>query len=723
MTMSTSPASSSGNGSETSTPFTLPARRIIFGGIDWSKLLLLAVAYSGTIVVAHWLAYLIRFEFHPPIDAQNLFWRTLQWALPVELGFLYVFGQFRSLLSYFSFPDANRIVFACAATGTISLGVWYATDGAHAPPRSIILLSFLLDTVGLIYVRVSFRKLREWQRGNGESGRADRRIAIFGAGDVGANLAKELLSRPDLGLLPVAFFDDNPAKWKMRIHGVPVLGRPELLVESKTRADEAVFAMPSAPGRRLREIVQVLSETHLRFSTVPSVEQMVNGTVRVSQIRPVELEDLLGRETINLQADRIRELVRGKVVMVTGAGGSIGSELCRQIASYSPRQLLLVERSEFLLFQIEQELIDLGLGSNITPLVVNITDPEQTGMVFRRFAPTVIFHAAAHKHVPMMEQQPAEAFANNTLGTRLLANLALTHNVERFVLISTDKAINPTNVMGATKRMAELYLQALQMEIRNKELGAAPLFAAANPVFVLGSGASSVAKPRQKGREKVIGSQDLQAEGQWSVDGRQKTEDRSQNPAPHTSGLTPPSAALPLTKFMAVRFGNVLGSSGSVIPTFKKQIAAGGPVTVTHPEMTRYFMTVNEAVGLVLQSATLGEGGEIFVLDMGQPMKIVDLARQLIELSGLNPDTDIEIRFTGLRPGEKLFEELNHNTENMTPTSHAKIMRFIGAPQPLDHLQAGLAVIQTAAATQEAAQVKLAIKALVPEYEPHLGVR
>ena len=405
--------------------------------------------------------------------------------------------------------------------------------------------------------------------------------------------------------------------------------------------------------------------------------------MKASQIRPVEIQDLLGREAINLQNDRIRELVQNKVVMVTGAGGSIGSELCRQIASYAPRQLLLVERSEFLLFQIEQELIDLGLASNITTLVADITDPERIEGIFQRFKPQVIFHAAAHKHVPMMEQQPAEAFANNTLGTRLLANIALAHRVEHFVLISSDKAINPTNVMGATKRMAELYLQALQ--------GKAPLLAAANPVCpvdaswhhgvrpsagaeanVHGSGASSVAKPR-------------------------------------------------LTKFMAVRFGNVLGSSGSVIPTFKKQIAAGGPVTITHPDMTRYFMTVNEAVGLVLQSATLGEGGEIFVLDMGLPMKISDLARQLIELSGLEPDTDIEIKYMGLRPGEKLFEELNHKTENMVATDHAKVMRFISQPQTLEQIQAGLDAVQKAGASGDSDQIKLAIQKVVPEYQPYLA--
>jgi len=566
----------------------------------------------------------------------------MQWTLPAELFSLLLFGQFRSLLSYFSLPDARRIVLACASASMVSLGVWYATKGQHASPRSIIILSFLLDTTALGSVRVGFRMLREGQKGNTKSNRPLRRIAIIGAGDVGANLAKEMKLRRDLRMYPVAFFDDDRAKWNTYVHGVPVVGRPELLTERKIQADEAVIAMPSASGRRIREVVQVFNDVGLRFETVPSMEQMVNGVVKASQIRPVQIEDLLGRERIDLETERIRELVRDKVVMVTGAGGSIGGELCRQIAGYYPLRLLLVERCEVQMFQIEQDLLDLGCGSQIVPLVADVLDCERMRGIFDRFRPQLIFHAAAHKHVPMMEHQPYEAFRNNTIGTKQLAKLSIEFGVERFVLISTDKAINPTNAMGATKRLAELYLQALQ---------------------------------RQNGTN---------------------------------------------TRFMAVRFGNVLGSSGSVIPTFKKQIAAGGPVTVTHPEITRYFMTVQEAVGLVLQSATQGQGGEIFVLDMGKLVKIVDVARQLIELSGLKPEIDVEIKITGLRPGEKLFEELNYNTENMVPTEHPKIMRFAGEPLPFEALQRGLLNIHEKAASRDANQVKLEIQKLLPEYKPFL---
>jgi FlaA1/EpsC-like NDP-sugar epimerase len=611
----------------------------------YTRVLLLVVIYIGAIVVAHWLAYLIRFEFHPPFEEQTLFWRTMQWTLPVELFSLLVFGQFRSLLSYFSLPDARRIVLACGLVCVVSLAVWYISKGQSAAPRSIIILGFVFDTAALGGVRLAFRILRERQKGSGWNNLPVRRIVIIGAGDVGANLAKEMKLRRDLRMYPIAFFDDDRAKWNTHLHGVPVIGRPELLAEGKIFADEAIIAMPSASGRRIREVVQVFNEVHLRFETVPSMEQMVNGVVKASQIRAVQIEDLLGRERINLETERIRELVRDKVVVVTGAGGSIGSELCRQIATYGPSRLLLVDRCEVQMFQIEQELVDTALGSHVVPLVADILDCERMRGIFEQFRPQLVFHAAAHKHVPLMEHQPFEAFRNNTMGTKQMAKLSVEFGIERFVLISTDKAINPTNAMGATKRMAELYLQALQQH---------------------------------------NGSQ---------------------------------------TRLMAVRFGNVLGSSGSVIPTFKKQIAAGGPVTVTHPDVTRYFMTVQEAVALVLQSATQGKGGEIFVLDMGKLVRIIDVARQLIELSGLKPEIDVEIRFTGLRPGEKLFEELNYTTENMVPTEHPKIMRFTGDPLAFEVLRQGLLNINERAARMDANQVKLEIQKLVPEYRPHIATK
>jgi len=604
----------------------------------------LLVAYATGLVASLWFAYELRFDFKiPPESLIHGIW-IFSGIVGVKLILLFAFGQFGSLLTYFGFHDLGKLLAVCAISAALALGAWISLGVLYAPPRSVIVTDFLVTFLFLCGFRLSLRLFREGYFDKSIPSDKEENVAIIGAGDVGAALIRDLMLRRGRRMITRAFFDDDRRKWGTTIHGVIVHGTPETIPDflHRQKIDEVIIAMPSASGRRMREIVSLLNQLKLRFEIVPSYEQLATGRVRVSQIRPVEIQDLLGRDPINLQTDRIRELVTNKVVVVTGAGGSIGSELCRQIASFAPQQLLLVERSEFLLFQIEQELIGLGLAANVIPLVADIMDAERMTAIFQRYCPAIIFHAAAHKHVPMMELQPAEAFRNNTLGTCQLAELSVTHGVERFVMISTDKAINPTNVMGATKRLAELYLQALQ--------------ASCNGV----------------------------------------------------------------TKFMAVRFGNVLGSSGSVIPTFKKQIADGGPLTITHPEITRYFMTVNEAVGLVLQSATLGESGEIFVLDMGKPMKIIDLARQLIELSGLDPAVDIEIKFTGLRPGEKLYEELNYNSENMTLTAHAKIMRFIGVAQPLQVLRTGLEVVKAAAVTGDGGRVKLAIRKLVPEYQAQL---
>ncbi len=603
----------------------------------------LFTAYAVGLIVALWLAFQLRFDFKVPPE----YWVHAHWILigqiAIKLLLLYLLGQFGSLLSYFGFHDLGKLLLACGLSAILALGAWLVLGPPYTPPRSVIVTDLLTSFLFLCGFRLSLRMVREGYFNFNSKDPHHRRIGIIGAGDVGATLARDLLTRRGLGMVPVAFFDDDRSKWGTSIHGIIVKGRPETLSDylNRSRLDEVIIAMPGATGRRMREVVALLNQLRLRFEIVPSYEQLMTGRVRVSQIRPVEIQDLLGRAPVDLQAGRIRELVRNRVVLVTGAGGSIGGELCRQIAAYAPRQLLLVERSEFLLFQIEQELITAGTGTTLVPLVADITREERMRDIFQQFAPEIVFHAAAHKHVPMMEHQPAEAFRNNTLGTRTLARLAMEFSVQRFILISTDKAINPTNVMGATKRMAELHLQALQTTTTR-------------------------------------------------------------------------------TKFMAVRFGNVLGSSGSVIPTFNRQIAAGGPVTVTHPDVTRYFMTVNEAVGLVLQSATLGAGGEIFVLDMGEPMKIVDLAKQLIELSGLEPDVDIEIKFTGLRQGEKLFEELSHTAENTTRTDHPKIMRLRCEPLPLAQVEEQLAALTVKAGGNAGSDFKIAIKTLVPEYQPYL---
>lgn len=609
------------------------------------RALSLLAIYGIALSASLWLAYLLRFDFEiPPSSREISPWRILAWVLPMKLIMLLLFRQFEGLLSYFSIPDLRRLFSATAASSTIIFLAWML-PGRPAPPRAAILADFVLSFLALAAVRLAFRMVRERiVAGNGKSHRRARRVGIIGAGDVGASLAKELMARRSLGLTPVAFFDDNKTKWRSRVHDIPVVGPPEALSEDNLNLEleEIIIAMPSAPAKRIGEIVKILQKSHLRFETVPSIDQLATGQVKVSQLRSVEIQDLLGRPPVKLEMENIRQILADRVVIITGAGGSIGSELCRQIATFNPKRLLLIEQSEVQIFQIEQELIERGYGGIILPLVADILDHARMRYIMERFAPNVIFHAAAHKHVPMMESQPSEAIKNNTFGTAHLCDLSIEFGVDRFVLISTDKAINPTNVMGASKRLAEIYLQAIH---------------AANPSK---------------------------------------------------------------TKFMAVRFGNVLGSSGSVIPVFNKQIAAGGPVKVTHPDVTRYFMTIPEAVGLVLQSGAQGSGGEIFVLDMGQPVKIIDLARQLIELSGLRPGEDIEIEFIGLRPGEKLFEELSHQGENITQTHHPKIMRFVSEPQPLAKIKGTFETLSNELHRSEPGQLKLLLKQAVPEYHPYM---
>ncbi len=625
--------------------------RRIFGhiyNISGSRFLFLTFCYAVLLAFALWFSYQVRFDFAVPGGLRESIPVVILWIVPLKLILLLVFGQYSGLLSYFSIPDLQKI-FSALAVATLTMALVRWTEGTeYAPPRGVILADFLFSFVGIGALRLGFRIYRQGQSSSNRSGdsrRNARRVVILGAGDVGAHLAHELLVKRGLGLKPVAFFDDDPQKWKSRVHGIPVLGAVELLRQEKRELelDEAIIAMPSASAKRVGEIVKILQEARIKFETVPSMDQLATGKVRISQLRSVEIQDLLGRDPVSLATDQISNLIRGRIVMVTGAGGSIGSELCRQIASYHPRRLVLVEQCEVQMFQIEQELLGLGFDGVLVPVVADILDRERMTGVFARLRPEVVFHAAAHKHVPLMEMQPGEAIKNNAFGTAALAELAVEFGVERFVFISTDKAINPTNVMGATKRLAEIFLQSFHAANSNK------------------------------------------------------------------------------TKFMAVRFGNVLGSSGSVVPTFKRQIAAGGPVRVTHPEVTRYFMTIPEAVGLVLQSATQGEGGEIFVLDMGDPIKIADLATKMIELSGLRPNEDIEIRFVGLRPGEKLFEELCYNSENMDRTAHAKVMRLKCEPMPLAKVRLFMDELRDELHVAEANDLKLLLKKAVNEYQPYLG--
>ena len=613
--------------------------------------------YGSLAALSLWFAYELRFgdgaELTPADKQvfqaylqQQRYWALL-WIVPLKVLLLAGFGQFHGVFYYFRLPDALKMGFALAAAMFLALLIPIFSGGvgaehATAIPRGVTLVDFNLSLLLFIGLRVSIRAARErfLTKEPATLGVVER-IAIVGAGQAGAQLAADLMSRRGHGIEPVCFLDDDVAKHNLQIHGVPVVGAPERIPElaDKYGVTEIILALPVAAVRRIREVSTLASASSLRVLVVPSMSELAGGRVRASDIRPISVEDILGREPAQLDDEAIDAMVKGRTVLVTGAGGSIGSELCRQIAARSPARLIMLDQCEVLLYQAEQELIAAGAGVLITPVVGDVTDPDRMRDVFVRFKPELVLHAAAHKHVPMMESQPSEALKNNVLGTEVVARLAAEHGAAKFVLISSDKTVNPTNVMGASKRLAERVVRTMQAQAGGK------------------------------------------------------------------------------TSFLAVRFGNVLGSSGSVIPIFRRQIATGGPVTVTHPDVKRYFMTIPEAVGLVLQSATLGNGGDILVLEMGQPLKIIDVARQLIELSGLRPDIDIEIRIVGLRPGEKLVEELQHEGEQYRPTEHPRVFRFVTDVAPAGSVESLVSHVRALLPLERQA-CKQGMRDLVPEYVP-----
>lgn len=565
----------------------------------------LVIRYRMTLIVgtqlllitaANLLAFVLRFEGNVPTNYQDLAFQTLPIVLTIYTIGLWSFGLFRGLWRYVGLHDLARILWGSILSTIALYALVRGALGWVEYPRSVIILTGILVAGFLAGIRLVVRWCREWLQIVGPTA---RRVLIVGAGYAGEFLVRDMQANPAYNCRPVAFVDDDPAKQKAKIHGVPVASRIDDIKNTVDRfeAREIIIAIPSAPPRLKQRILVASEGCQVPIKTLPNMRQLLEDPISMRRVRPMSLEDLLQREPIQTDLAELHPLLEGKHVLVTGAGGSIGSELCRQIARYRPALLVLFERHENSLYALDLELRETFPMLKTLAVIGDTINPERVTEVFRACAPHLIFHAAAHKHVPLMEQNAGEAVRNNVFGTRVVGEASLAARVERFVLISTDKAINPSNVMGATKRIAECLVQ--EMNRRGPTL------------------------------------------------------------------------------FTVVRFGNVLGSNGSVVPLFTEQIRKGGPVTVTHPEIKRYFMTIPESVQLILQASVRGQGGDVFVLDMGEQIRVADLARNMIVLSGLVPDQDIKIAFIGLRPGEKLYEELFEHGERVEPTSHNKIKRAV----------------------------------------------
>lgn len=589
-------------------------------------LLMVPLAWFG----AYWLRF--NLDAIPPAFLEQALY-VAPVVILVQGATFWHFGLYRGVWRFASVPDLVRIFKAVAVGVVISALAIFLLTRLEMVPRSVFVLYGILLVFLVGGPRFLYRGLKDRHLYNRDA----KRVLIVGAGRAGEMLARDLIRNAGSGYLPTAFVDDDKSKIGKEIHGIRVVGSVNDLprIAAEQRIDLILLAVASVNSKQMRRIVELCERARVPFRTLPRLEDLMHGQVSIKALRDVNIEDLLGRESVSLDWAAIAKGVEGKSVLVTGGGGSIGSELCRQIARLSPARLVIFELSEFNLYAIEMELREKFPGVDIVALLGNVCDRAAMVRAFERYRPQMVLHAAAYKHVPMLEHQVRVAVNNNIFGTQIVASLAHVHHVETFVLVSTDKAVNPSNVMGTTKRVAEIFCQSLNAR----------------------------------------------------------------------SG----------TRFITVRFGNVLGSSGSVIPLFQKQIAAGGPVTVTHPDITRYFMTIPEACQLILQASAIGEGGEIFVLDMGEPVKIAYLAEQLILLSGKKPGEDVEIVYTGLRPGEKLYEELFHPAEALTGTAHPKIMQAISRDQDISLLESIFVALQRAEAENDDRKLKELLRELVPE--------
>lgn len=600
----------------------------------------LALAHDIVAAAVAWYgAYLLRFNFELPFEHSNVMLQTLWVALPLQAIAFVSFGLYRGTWRFASVLDLKRILLTVSVSAVVLVAVLFMLSTSFRVPRSVLILDPILLLLMMGGSRFVYRAIKEHQL-YGAHLRRGEPVVIFGAGAAAMSLVKDLSQSDDWRV--VALLDDDATMHGREIQGVKVQGGIASLpkVASRFGVRHVIIAMPSANHKERRKALELANQLGVEVLTVPSIDDLMTGRLSISQIRRVDVEDLLGRDAVDLDNSGLQSLIQGHAVLVSGAGGSIGSELCRQIVKFKPSALICLDMSEFALYQLEQALA--GKSTRLVYVVGDVKNATRLNQLLAKHQPKVVFHAAAYKHVPLMENDNvSEAFNNNVLGTYTLAQACKQANVDKFVLISTDKAVNPTNVMGATKRLAEMVCQGLQEE-----------------------------------------------QG---------------------------------TRFVMVRFGNVLGSSGSVIPKFREQIKSGGPITVTHPEITRYFMSIPEAAQLVMQAGLMGSGGEIFVLDMGEPVRIVDLAKDMIKLSGLQED-EIAIEFSGLRPGEKLYEELLADDEHTLPTPHEKLRIASARNADIAWVEAMLSWVSTTLHKDEAL-VKQELKTWVEEYTPDLKAR
>lgn len=590
----------------------------------------------GAVVCAWLCAYWFRYDLSSiPADVMRSCGVLLLFLLPWQFVCFNLMGLYRGVWRFASLPDLMRIIKAVAlgCLGLVALS--FVTKEVLMIPRVVPFLYGFFLVAMLVGPRIGYRFLKTYT----QLTQSAKRVLIIGAGDAGEGLVRDLFRHAAKTYKPVVFLDDNPVKQGREVHGVRVVGKTEDLeqVVKHYHIEHIFIAIPSVSTFSMRRLVALCEKVDLPYSTLPGLKDLKSAQVKIANLRQVSLEDLIGREEVHIDWAKIEAHLSQQVILVTGGGGSIGSELCRQIARFAPKEIIIIDHSEYNLYLLDQSLHKLSNPLKYHLCLGSILDEAFVEEIFAKYRPNLVFHAAAYKHVPLLEEQVNMAIKNNVLGTKMLAKLAIFHQVKQFVLISTDKAVNPTNVMGMTKRAAEVYCQNLNHQQQH-------------------------------------------------------------------------------TKFITVRFGNVMNSAGSVIPLFRSQIEEGGPVTVTHPEITRYFMTIPEASRLILQAASIGVGGEIFVLDMGEPIKIQYLAEQLILLSGKQPGVDIDIVYTGLRPGEKLYEELFYKDEALVATEHPKVMRAAAKAHDWLYLQERFSTLREHLVKSDVTQATVILKEIVPEY-------